>query len=426
MILVSSPWAAFGEGGDMKTHRYGHSVSLERYRVGPLSPYIDAFATLLLQAQYAPNNIRHLIRVVTDLSLWLQRCRTDVSRLDERTLARFLKARQRYDPVRRGDAAAVRKMLELLREQGVAQTVRPRKDSRACHPTEEDFERFLRQERRLSLASVLNIMPFVREFLDERFSSGHVALKELRAADVTGFALRRAGRLGPKRAGIMVWALRSFFRFLRLRGLTDTDLAGAVPTVPQRRWSSLPKFIDADKVEQLIKSCDRHTATGRRDHAILLLLARLGLRSGEVAALSLEDIDWQTGVICVRGKGSRIDRLPLPEDVGRALVAYLRRGRPRCATRRVFLTTRAPVGPFTGQSSVGCIVTRAVKRVGLEPAHKGAHLLRHSLATGMLRRGASLAEIGELLRHRHPDTTVIYAKVDIDALRVLAQPWPEE
>ena len=408
----------------MNSHRYRPPIALDRYRVGPLSPYIQALASRLFEAQYARETARRQIRVVADLSRWLQRHRTVLSHLNERVLGQFLKRRRRYDVTRQGDAAVVGKMLELLREMSIAPAARTRKDS--GQPIAQDFERYLIQERRLAPVSLLNVMPFVKQFLAARFGPGRAALGELRPADVTAFILRRARKLGSKRAQIMVWALRSFFRFLHLRGLTHTDLAGAVPTIPTRRWSNLPKFIEADKVRRLIRSCDRRTVVGRRDYAILLLLARLGLRAGEVVALNLEDIDWQAGEICIRGKGSRQDRLPLPDDVGRALVAYLRRGRPRCATRRLFITTRAPVGCLADRRSLGCIVTRALKRAGIDSAQKGPHLLRHSLATNMLRRGASLVEIGQLLRHRHPDTTVIYAKVDIDALRAMAQPWPEE
>jgi site-specific recombinase XerD len=414
-----------GEGGDMKKRCYQPPILLECYRIGPLAPHIDAFAARLLEAGYGRQTARHKLRVVADLSLWLRARRAGPESLDEHTLARFRCHRRRYDAARRGDSSAVRQVLEFLQELGVAPAATPKKNARPCHAIEERFERYLRQERRLAEASVLNATPFVRKFLDGRFGTARIALDELGPADVTRFVQRHAHRLSPKRAQLMVWALRSFLRFLHLRGLTGTDLAGAVPTVPVWRHSSLPRFIKAEQVDRILGTCNRGTAMGRRDYAVLLVLARLGLRAGEVTALTLEDIDWRSGEICVRGKGARIDRLPLPQDVGRALVAYLRHGRPRCDTRHVFVTVRAPIGPLSGQSSVACIVGRAVKRAGLNLPHRGAHLLRHSLASDLLRRGASLAEIGELLRHRHPDTTSIYAKIDVDTLRTLAQPWPE-
>jgi site-specific recombinase XerD len=219
-------------------------------------------------------------------------------------------------------------------------------------------------------------------------------------------------------------ALRSFFRFLRQQALINTDLAQCVPTPARRRLSTLPKFINADDVERLLHSIDQKTPEGRRNYAIMQLLARLGLRAAEVAALTLNDLDWDAGEIIVRGKGGRCDRLPLPYEVGQALANYLRDGRPSCSTRRVFVRQRAPQRGFVNGEAVGTIVHRALDRAGLNPALKGAHLLRHSLATRLLRNGASLAEIGELLRHRDLNTTQIYAKVDESALRKLALPWP--
>jgi site-specific recombinase XerD len=218
--------------------------------------------------------------------------------------------------------------------------------------------------------------------------------------------------------------LRSFLRYLRQRGQIATDLAGAVPAIACWSLSGLPKFLPADQVKQVLACCDRTTPVGKRNYAILLLLARLGLRAGEIVALALDDIDWENGDILVRGKGQRLARLPLPSDVGEALVEYLRDVRPAGRTRRLFLRIRAPLRGLASSVSVDCIVARALKRAGLAPPLKGAHLLRHSLATDLLRQGASLAEIGQLLRHSQPNTTQIYAKVDIEALRGIAVAWP--
>lgn len=222
----------------------------------------------------------------------------------------------------------------------------------------------------------------------------------------------------------MVTALRSFFGFLRQRGDITSDLAGAIPTVANWRLTGLPLSLAPEQVEALLASCDQHTAIGQRDYAILLLLARLGLRAGEVVALTLDDIDWDTGTLTVRGKGGRQERLPLPQDVGEAMTNYLRQNRPHCALRRVFIRLHAPHCGFSSSSAIDDVVRRALVRTGLNPDHKGAHLLRHSLATRLLGSGASLEEIGQLLRHANPQTTEIYAKVDLRALRALAQPWP--
>ena len=222
----------------------------------------------------------------------------------------------------------------------------------------------------------------------------------------------------------MTTAFRSFFRFLFQRGELQADLTASVPMVADRRLSTVPKHLSPEEVERMLKACDRRTRCGRRDYAILLLLARLGLRAGEVVALRLEDINWRAGEILIRGKGLLHDWMPLPADVGEALSSYLRHCRPACQTRRVFLRMLAPRLGFANTAAVRSIVRQALGRADLHPAFKGAHLLRHSLATSMLGSGATMGEIGEVLRHRAPNTTETYASVDFDGLRSLAHPWP--
>lgn len=393
------------------------------YRVGPLSGYLDAYAALLRERQYARETAVHKIKVVSDLSRWLERTRIDVRDLDDALLTKFFRQRQRSDPTPGGDMAAVRVFLDLLREHEVLPEPPPVEDPPG-HSTEIAFEEYLREERQLSEAALSNMLPYVRRFLTDRFEAKPVSLADILPGDITQFVLRYARTMSSCRARLLASALRSYFRFLFVRGEIPTDLGAAIPAVATWRLSSVPKSIEPDQVERLLESCNRSTATGRRDHAILLLLARLGLRGREVATLSLDDIDWEAGEIRVRGKGPRHDRLPIPRDVGEALVAYLRDGRPRCKTRRVFLSSRAPVRALADHGAVGGIVARAIRRAGIPSPHKGTHLLRHSLAVRLLQNGASLGEIGEILRHRRLDTTAIYAKVDLNALRSLAQPWP--
>jgi site-specific recombinase XerD len=230
--------------------------------------------------------------------------------------------------------------------------------------------------------------------------------------------------MGAQRAQAMTSAFRSFFRFLFQKGELQANLAASVPMVANWRLSTVPKYLARKEVKRVLKACDRRTAVGRRDYAILLLLARLGLRAGEVVRLQLEDIDWRAGEILIRGKGLLHDRMPLPADVGEALASYLRRDRPACRTRRVFVCTNSPRRGFAHPSTLSKIVRQALARADLHPPRKGAHVLRHSLATSMLHSGATMEEIGEVLRHRDPNTTEIYAKVDFESLRSLAQPWP--
>jgi site-specific recombinase XerD len=249
-------------------------------------------------------------------------------------------------------------------------------------------------------------------------------LRQLSARDVTRFLHRYCQHFSKGRAKLLVTALRSFLRYALVKGLITNDLVPCVPTVAYWKRSGLPKAIPKSQVKRILHSSDHRTSIGRRDYAVVLVLARLGLRCHEVVLMTLDDIDWAQGEITVRGKGRRSDRLPIPDDVGTAIAAYLRRGRPHCATRRLFVRDRAPYEGFSSSTAVGDILRRAAARAGLDPSGLGPHRLRHSVATEMLRHGATLQEISEILRHRHADTTAIYAKVDLVALRQLAQPWP--
>jgi len=286
------------------------------------------------------------------------------------------------------------------------------------------YEQHLREARGLARATIINYVPFIRSFLKDRFGGGPTTLALLCARDVVAFVQHQARHLHPKRAKLLTSALRSFLQYARYRGEVKLDLAAAVPVVPNWSMSSIPRAIGADQVRQLLASIDRSTAMGRRDYAILLLLARLGLRSSEVAFLELDEIDWKAGQLSVRGKSGQRGDLPLPTEVGKAIAAYLRRGRPRCSSRRVFLRVKAPICGFQGACGIGSIVQHRLQRAGVDAPTHGAHQFRHGLATEMLRQGASLGEIGELLGHRNPQTTKIYTKVDLEALRTLALPWP--
>jgi len=314
--------------------------------------------------------------------------------------------------------------MEMLRQKGVvAKTAEPVQD-RSHKLIEEEFGPYLRNERALAPATIAYYLYFSRQFLLDRFAAGQVQLSALRAADVVSFVQRQALRVQRKRAKLLTTALRSFLQFARYGGYIQTDLAAAVPTVANWSMASIPKALPPEHVRPILAHCNRQTATGRRDYAILLLLARLGLRAGEIVAMELEDIDWHGGHITVRGKGGNWTQLPLPADVGEAVAAYLRDGRPTATTRRVFLRARAPIRGFQDHRAVSSLVKHALARAGIASTRKGAHQFRHLLATELLRKGASLSEIGELLRHRSPQTTAIYAKVDTASLRTLALPWP--
>jgi site-specific recombinase XerD len=391
---------------------------------GPLAPHVEGFAAQLSRKGYAQTTVRAKCNVLADLSRWLERRRLTLAALDEDRLTQFLATLRHGKKKWRGDSATGQQLLEYLRGRNEIAAAAQKIDRTPADCLTGDFEEFLHSERGLSRSTLISYLPIVRRFLDERFGRKALHLEQLRPQDLHGFVLREALRISRSHGKRVITALRSFLRFLLQRGVIRTDLARTLPGVASWRLSHLPKSLAPEQVEQLLACCDRSTPTGKRDYAILLLLARLGLRGGEVLAMTLEDLDWQRGEIVVRGKGQRLERLPLPEDVGAALACYLCEVRPACATRRVFIRMKAPLQGLAGPVAVCCIVRRALQRAGLNPEFKGAHLLRHSLATNLLHRGASLGEIGQLLRHRQPTTTQIYAKVDIAALRGIALAWP--
>ena len=385
---------------------------------------LDGFARFLDQLGYSPLTIEINKRnFVTCLGRWLERGEANRTTLDEDVLALFHRSHCRHGRPRPGDVRTGQQLLQFLRGAGCIPAPVVAIERSSIDDILDDFDRFLASQRGLLPVTRRNYLPFVRSFLSNRFGTD-VRFSDLRIDDVHTFLLRHAQTKSRGTTQCVVTALRAFLRYLQQRGDIAIDLAGAVPAIANWSLSGVPKFISASQVEQVLSSCDLATPAGNRDHAVLLLLARLGLRAAEVAALTLDDVDWENGDIIVRGKGKILARLPLPTDVGDALVEYLRTARPSCSTRQVFLRSRAPIGSFERPSAIGCIVRRALKRAGLNPAHKGAHLLRHSLATNLLRHGASLTEVGQVLRHSRPDTTRIYAKVDIEPLRLIATSWP--
>jgi site-specific recombinase XerD len=354
------------------------------------------------------------------LSRWLAGQGLDGTALTSELVDAYLVARRAVGYVNHRSVRGVEPLLDYLRRREVAPWPVPSEGG----PTERLLSRYagyLARERGLAESTIRNNVELVRPFLADRGRAGDGDLRGLTAGDVTAFVV--ASCRGPNRAmsSWMASALRSLLRFLHVDGLIDAPLVDAVPPVAAWKLAGLPKTLRAEQVTALLASCGQDTLVGRRDYAILTVLARLGLRAGEVAALRLSDIDWRRGEITVRGKGNRRERLPLPADVGQAIVSYLSTDHPTLAGREVFVRVRAPHGPLTRGAVTG-VVASAAGRAGFGPIY--AHRLRHTAATGMLRAGGSLAEIGQVLRHRHTLTTAIYAKTDVETLRAVARPWP--
>lgn len=391
---------------------------------GPLVPYIDAFARQLSEQGFKRYSIAPQIRLVAKFSRWLKANHIDLDSVTDEHAQRFLRRSKHRQSIGWGFFAALRRLMAFLRQIGVVRDQPLRAEATPIQMVVGPFGQHLRQDQALSHATCVQYCPFIEQFLAERFGNGSVDLSGLCAADVVGFVRRQATRLSQARAKCATIALRSFLRYLRYRGEIALDLAAAVPTVPNWSMTGIPRAISADHVRAVLASCRRDTAVGCRDYAILMLLARLGLRASEIVALTLDSIDWELGCLTVVGKGGQSSQLPLPAEVGEVIADYLQRGRPRSGYRTLFLRANAPIRGFGSQTSIGSIVRAAITRAGIETSHGGSHQFRHALACEMLRHGATLTEIGSLLRHRHPKTTGIYAKVDFAALRPLSLPWP--
>jgi site-specific recombinase XerD len=398
--------------------------ALRRHRRRLLGRYLDSFAAESGKLGYSCQTVQHQCHVIGHFSDWLERRHILVGDINAEIIEHHVRQHGRRRAARGGAAAALRRFLDHLRARGVAPQPTRLPRGSACEALLDSFEKHLTVQRRVLPATAANYASFAREFLSGCHPDGIPRVRDLCASDVSKFVVTWTRKHPPGRARLLGTALRSFFRFLLQHGEIDVDLALAVPSVAGWRLAGLPKYLPAEQVERVLASCDRSTAGGRRDYAILVLLARLGVRAREVACLELGDLDWGTGEFVVRGKGSREDRLPLLPEVGEALADYLRHDRPVCATRRVFVRMRAPFRGIAEHGTVTAIVCAALRRAGLNPPFRGAHTLRHSLATRMLAGGASMGEIAEVLRHRSPQTTEIYAKVDFGALRSLALRWP--
>lgn len=374
----------------------------ERVRIsGPLARYAAGFAAELTAQGYTDLSLRNQLHVVAHFSRWLEAKRITVPELTRQSVDRYLRVRRRTRTCWR----SIRGLTPLLMFLGREDIIE------VSRPADSDVVARYRAsliERGLSAGIQRAYVDVARAFLGERNPAS------LTPADVTSFV--RQAR--PRNARLLS-SLRAVLRFLFLFGETPQPLGFAVPSTPTWKQTSLPKALEPTQVRAVLSSCDRRTSGGRRDHLVILLMLRLGLRACEVAALSLDDIHWVEGEIEIRGKGTT-GRLPLPTDVGDAIVGYLQQSRPVTGLRALFLTSHAPVRA-TSSPSIVAVAGRVLRHAGVSG---GGHRLRHTAATSMLRHGASITEIAQVLRHRHLGTTAIYAKVDRDTLRDLAQRWP--
>jgi integrase/recombinase XerD len=395
--------------------------------VGLPHSHIALFLAKLRATGYSERTLKKKRSVADAFIKWSQHNSIDLHQLNEDGIEAFLgRSLKRHIAREQFERSALRLLLVYLRRDAGVPGPLP---SPCPSPVDElvcRYVDYLRKDRGLAENSILVYVPFVRDLLRDQVSSvGDLAVEAFDAATIRNFLLSHVRERSGEYRRLLATSLRSFFRFLFLRGDLAVDLSLSVPTVRKCQKPGIPAFLSPDEIDQVLAATDQSTTTGRRDYAILLLLARLGLRAGEIVTLELNDIHWRIGEIVIRGKGRVIESLPLPDDVGTALAQYLREDRSVREGRRVFRRVYAPPVGLTGPAAVGHIVRLSLMRAGVQRSGRGAaHLFRHGLGTQMIRKGASLAEISQVLRHRSLNTTAIYAQVSFEALSTVATPWP--
>lgn len=395
---------------------------LSRVRIfGPLLGFAEDLVRELDALGYATTTATELMRLAAHLSRWLDVSGLALAEVTPSVIDAFVIER-RTTHTRQISARALAPILGYLRRVGVVPAPVPVPPTTAAQVMLAEFARHLLDQRALSAPVATAYVHWVRPFAEELLCPpGSDRPRDVGVVELVGFLSSTLPAMSGKSAQMTATALRSLLRFGHAQGFLSADLTSAVPSIARWRLAGLPQPLRSDQVQALLDACDPADRVGSRDRAVIVLMRRLALRTAEVAALRLEDIDWIGGTICVRGKGGRVDQMPLPTDVGEALVNYLQRGRPSTRERTLFVRAVAPFTPL-GNSSVSCIVARAARRAGLGTVH--GHRLRHTAASETLNAGATLDEVAQLLRHEGVATTVIYAKVDHTRLRALARPWP--
>jgi len=392
----------------------------------PLGIYMKQFQAHLEKQFYSPLTIVQYDQCLTALGNQMKAAKVKPEHLDENTAVALI-AKAELPPYRSTyNRFIVKSFISFLRTRGVG--IHPPEaipDDSARGRLRRDYETYLRRQRGLSERTIFHSWRFADRFLAFRFGDEEPDFAAIKATDIALFLQQAMTRKPPLRDKTLSSHLRNFFRYLFKAGKTSTNFAVGIPSVAQRYGARLPRHLTPEQVDTLIKTVRTETPSGRRNYAMVLLIARLGLRAPEVIAMQLDDIDWRGGEIIVRGKGQFHDRIPLPSEVGEALADYVRLDR-KASSRSLFVTERPPHGPFKDGQLINGILRDAFRRTGLKPPapYVGSHILRHSLATNLVRRGASLEEIGDMLRHRSRASTMIYARLDLDGLRSVAQPWP--
>jgi site-specific recombinase XerD len=399
--------------------RYGRKTLRHLYG-GPLGTYIDPVAARYDEQGYDRGYAVASLKSVDRFGRWLDRRGVKLCDVNEELVDRYVLQRpKRSHP---GTHVALRRLLVVLREGGASP---PKLVTRGpIQLLEDDFRQYLVKQRGLAPKTIEHYIDGAHIFLTTLFGQSQRDPGQWTAADVLTFVRQHAQARRPVHMQRLCTGLRAFLRYLRFSDKIQRDLASSIPRIAHWRLATLPKALSPAQVQRVLAGCNRHTAIGRRNYAVLMLLVRLGLRAYEVRSLTLDDIDWRIGLVTIHGKGRGSEQMPLPREVGEALAAYLSNGRPPSISRAVFVRMHPPHTQFPDGGAITSLAADAIRAAGIDTPCKGAHVFRHTLATHMLSDGASLKEIGQVLRHRDEDTTRIYAKVDLTRLRSLAQPWP--
>ncbi len=395
---------------------------LNRYSIGPVASHFTPFSEFLAKQGYSYATGQRYVREVGHLSRWLDQHEIGVAELSEETIRTYLCFRYQNKKlqVKRGPYL---QLLNYLRKTEIITTQKPVET--LINKCITRYQGHMVKNQGLAKETIRVRIRVARNFLSLQFGENNLDFSNLLPRHIEQYFLNRSHHCSNSTLKTEVSAIRCFFRFLQFRGDISAYLLDSVPTVPSWRHTIIPEFLTTDDINLLIQQCESETPQGQRDIAILLLLIRLGLRAIEICRLTLDDIEWNAGFINILGKNGERDRLPLLQDVGETISTYLCHGRPQCLTRCVFVRAIAPFKPFSSSCAIANVVRNALRRANLNPQRKGSHLLRRSFATMMLEGGASLSEIGQILRHQKADTTAIYAKVDLGRLRPIARRWPE-
>lgn len=407
-------------------------VVLTNHRVkflnsGPTGKYIDNFIELLVKQGFSTDYIPKRLGIIADLNRWLISQGLEIAELDHQKIAHFISAysnRLKVVVDRGVHKTSLNIFLNLLQSKGVIKLPKIFTKLNSIERILHRFDDYLNKQRGLSDSTRIYYKKYIRKFLLEVFGNKKINLNKLSAKNILCFIRKLSGFIPPKQSQLATTSLRSFFRYIRLTGKINIDLSGSVPTVANKIGENIPQTLTAEEVNRMLIACNQSEPVGIRDYAILLLLSRLGLRSCEVIRLKLDDIDWSNSAIAVQRKGANQDLLPMDHELGKAIVRYLKYGRPSYQGREFFLSALPPIRKIGSSATIGTIVRTALERAGLNPKNKGAHLLRHTVATQILKNGGTLPEVGSILGHQSLQTTAIYAKVDFGRLITLAQPWP--